>query len=114
MALPGPALKELAGIQSNGRPLSNVLLNWFRSLSATQTTVDGGPTSTDLTALTLRVTQAEADIIRALRDARDARLWDMVPLTRDEIAAITDIYILAETGDPLLTEGGDPLILESA
>lgn len=94
---------------------NKAILDYLADIQSVRTIINTVTTTpADLTALTARVVQLEADVLRAIRDARDAQLWDFVPPTRDEILAITDIYILTEDGDPILTEGGDPLILESA
>jgi hypothetical protein len=96
--------------------LSKVALDYLEGLrTELQTAVDSGDTaSVDLTAILARLDAVEALAAEALRSAIQAHLLDMVPLTRDEILAIVDTAILAETGDDLLDETGDSLLLESA
>lgn len=78
------------------------------ALNQLQAEIDTVPTYASEAWVTARIAEAVREAVAK------AHLLDFVPFTRDEIIAIVDNTILAETGDDILDESGDALLMESA
>lgn len=112
-----PLRQWMARVSSNQHSASaNALERILRDLAGLiaeiNTDDDGEPI--DLTAILARLTAVEALAAEALETAVQQILLMPLPLSRDDVLAITDNALLTEGLDNLWTEGGDNLLLESA
>ena len=102
---------------ADGRTLSQVALDYLanrgpRLTAAASGENPGGISSEELSA---EVAALREEIARAVATAvAQAHILDLVPPTTQEILAITDLTIKAETGDALLAETFDALLMEAA